>query len=69
MEGQSGSPCLRPLEAGKKPLGDPLRIIEKWVEERQPKIQDLHLAPNTFFAKINLGNSNLFLSRLFLDPT
>lgn len=43
--GESGSPCLRPLEVEKKPLGDPFRIMEKWAVDRHPKIHFLHREP------------------------
>lgn len=48
--GKSGSPRLSPLEAEKKPLGDPSRIIEKWAVKRHPNTYVLQLAPKPFRA-------------------
>ena len=33
VRGESGSPCHRPLELGKKPVGTPLTIIENLAVE------------------------------------
>lgn len=44
-KGDNGSPCLRPLDALVLPLGLPLIIIEKLVEEMQPQIHCLHFVP------------------------
>lgn len=37
-KGERGSPCLIPLEGENVPVGDPLRRIEKKVEETKDKI-------------------------------
>lgn len=42
-KGDNESPCLRPLVALNFPLGLPLIIIERFVDERQPLIHSLHL--------------------------
>lgn len=49
-KGERGSPCLRPLEAEKKPLGVPFRRMEKWAVDRHLEIHFLHKEPNVFLA-------------------
>lgn len=45
-----GSPHLSPREVGKKPLGIPFIMIEKWEDDKHPTIQFRHFVPNPFLA-------------------
>ncbi|KAM7482120.1 hypothetical protein LguiB_006703 [Lonicera macranthoides] len=47
-KGDRGSPCLKPLEALKFPLGFPFINSKKLTEDKQPRIHFLHLLPNPF---------------------
>ena len=44
--GDSGSPCLNPLELPKKSAGDPLNKTENWTVDMHVRIHLHHLLPN-----------------------
>ena len=50
--GDSGSPCLTPLESGNSMVGEPFTKTEAQAEAKQPETHDLHLHPNPIFSII-----------------
>ena len=56
--GDSGSPCLRPLELWKKPAGEPLNKTENEAVEMHHRIHLIHFGPNPILSSVNSRKSH-----------
>ena len=64
--GDSGSPCLKPLSLLKNPCKDPLKAREKEVDVIHAMIHEIKVVGNCRAASMSLINAQSIVSKVFL---